>query len=100
MKLLEIADDIYQRALASMVYKLLVSMIYKLFDEKTRSGATPTSKAEVSVNEQLAEELHKPVFKKITRMLRRWGTLQNFFLAFTDELEKQLPIKKAVEVGQ
>ena len=29
-------------------------------------------------------------------MGRRW----NFFLAFTDELEKQIIIKKTVEVGQ
>ena len=40
--------DGYQRALASMVYKF--------FDKKTGSRA--------SVNEQLAEELHKPVTKK------------------------------------
>ena len=39
----------YQRALASM--------IYKIFDEKTGS--------EVSVNEELDEELHKPVIKNI-----------------------------------
>ena len=39
----------YQRALASM--------IYKFFDKKTRSG--------VSVNEQLAEESHKPVIKNL-----------------------------------
>ena len=32
-------------------------------------------------------------------MWRRWGTPQNFFLAFIDELEKQI-IKKTVEVGQ
>ena len=38
----------YQRALASMVYKF--------FDKKTGSG--------LSVNEQVAEELHKPVIKK------------------------------------
>ena len=31
-------------------------MVYKFFDKKTVSG--------VSVNEQLAEELHKPVTKK------------------------------------
>ena len=37
----------YQRALASI--------IYKSFDKKTGSG--------ISVNEQLAEELHKPVIK-------------------------------------
>ena len=41
----------YQRALASMVYKFL--------NKKTGSG--------VSVNEQLAEELHKPVTKKFKR---------------------------------
>ena len=29
-----------------------------------------------------------------------WGTTQNFFLAFTDELEKQIFIKKTVEAGQ
>ena len=43
--------DGYQRALASIVYKF--------FDKKTRSG--------VSVNEQLAKELHKPVIKKFER---------------------------------
>ena len=34
-------------------------MIYKFFDKKKISGA--------SVNEQLAEELHKPVTKKFKR---------------------------------
>ena len=33
-------------------------------------------------------------------MWSRWGTPQNFFLAFIDELEKQIIIKKTVEVGQ
>ena len=32
-------------------------MVYKFFDKKTGSGAG------ISVNEQLAEELHKPVTK-------------------------------------
>ena len=41
----------YERALASIVYKF--------FDKKTRS--------EVSVNEKLAKELHKPVIKKFKR---------------------------------
>ena len=40
--------DGYQRALTSIVYTF--------FDKKTGSG--------VNVNEQLAEELHKPVIKK------------------------------------
>ena len=38
--------------------------------------------------------------KKITHMQRRWDTPQNFFLAFIDEFEKQVIIKKTVEVGQ
>ena len=33
-------------------------------------------------------------------MWRRWGTPQNFFLAFNDELEKQINVKKTVEAGQ
>ena len=43
--------DGYQRALASMAYKF--------FDKKAVLG--------ISVNEQLAEELHKPVIKKFKR---------------------------------
>ena len=43
--------DGYQRALASI--------IYKSFDKKTGSG--------VSVNENLAKELHKSVIKKFNR---------------------------------
>ena len=38
--------------------------------------------------------------KKITHMERRWGTPQNFFFAFINELEKQIFIKKTVKVGQ
>ena len=37
--------------------RALASMVHEFFDEKTGSG--------LSVNEQLAEELHKPVIKKI-----------------------------------
>ena len=43
--------DGYQRTLASM--------LYKFFDKKTGSG--------ISANEQLAEELHKPVIKRFKR---------------------------------
>ena len=37
----------------------LASMVYKFFDKKTAIG--------ISVKEQLAEELHKPVTKKIQK---------------------------------
>ena len=39
-------------------------MFCQVFDRKTGSGEIATSKVGVSVNEQLAGELHKPNFKK------------------------------------
>ena len=42
-------------------------MVYKFFDKKKGSGVKAISKARVSVNEQLAEELHKPLIKKFKR---------------------------------
>ena len=47
--------DTYQRGLGSIVYNF--------FDKKTGSQATVTSKARVSVNEELAQELRKTVIK-------------------------------------
>ena len=40
------------------------------------------------------------IYKKKLHMWRRWGTPQNFFWAFIDELEKQIINKKTVEVDQ
>ena len=51
--------DGYQTALASM--------IYKFFDKKAGSRTIVTSRALVSINEALAEEVHKPLAKKIKR---------------------------------
>ena len=45
-------------------YRALASMVYNFFDKKTRSGAIATSKAGLSVNEKVPEELHEPVTKK------------------------------------
>ena len=39
--------------------KSISNMVYKFFDKKTGSG--------ISVNEELADELHKPVIKKFKR---------------------------------
>ena len=51
--------DGYQRGLASMVYKF--------FDKKTKgSGVTLANKSKPQ-NEQLAEELHKPIIRKFKR---------------------------------
>ena len=42
-------------------------MVYRFFGKKTGSGVIVTNKAGASVNEKLAEELHKPVIKKFKR---------------------------------
>ena len=39
------------------------------------------------------------VFKKLQTCEKGGGTPQNFFLAFTDELEQQMFIKKTVLMG-
>ena len=45
--------------------KRLASMVCKIFNKKTRSGAR--DKARVNVNEVLPQELHKEVIKKFKR---------------------------------
>ena len=40
-------------------------MVYKFFDKKSKgSGVTALTNKSVSQNQQLAEELHKPIIKK------------------------------------
>ena len=51
-------------------------MIYKFFDKKKISGA--------SVNEQLAEELHKPVTRKFKRKV---------YARFKDSIWQQIQLK-------
>ena len=62
--------DGYQRGLASMVYAFFDSKV-ALFDKKSKgSGVTAEPSAKhvntklASQNQQLAEELHKPIIKK------------------------------------
>ena len=42
-------------------------MVSNFVGKKTRSRAIATSKAGASVNEELAQELHKPMIKKFKR---------------------------------
>ena len=42
-------------------------MVCKFFNKKTGSGAIVTSKVGMSLIEELAEELHKPVIKKFKK---------------------------------
>ena len=43
----------------------LASMVYKFFDKKTGSEEKVTNKAGATVNEDLGQELHKPVIKNL-----------------------------------
>ena len=61
----------YQRTLASMVYRF--------FDKETGSGK--------SVNQQLAEELHKPVIKKLKRRKVYAGFKGNIWSSDLAEME-------------
>ena len=54
-------------------------MVYMFFDKKTGSG--------VSVNEQLAEELHKPVTKKVKRRKVYATFTDNIWAAYLAEME-------------
>ena len=72
----EIARNRYQRALANMVYKF--------FDKKVGSR--------MSVNEQLAEELYKPVTKKFKRRKFYTRFKDNIWAADLAEM-KSLPSK-------
>ena len=69
--------DGYQRELASMVYNF--------FEKKTGSGAMATSKARISIIEQLAAELHKPVIKKFKR--------RKFYARFKEIFGQQIYLK-------
>ena len=53
-------------------------MVYKFSDKKKGSGAIATSKAGIGVNEQLAEELHKLVIRKVKR--------RKFYARFKDNI--------------
>ena len=51
--------DGYQRGLASMVYKF--------FDKKTKGSGVTLTNISIPRNEQLAEELHKPIIRKLKK---------------------------------
>ena len=51
--------DGYQKGLASMVYKF--------FDKKTKGGGLTCTNKSMSPHEQLAEEQHKPIIRKLEK---------------------------------
>ena len=60
--------DGYQRGLASMVYKFFDKKSASVMDKSTKgSGITTLTNKSLSQNQQLAEELHKPVIKEFKK---------------------------------
>ena len=51
--------DGYQRGLASMVYRF--------FDKSTNGSSVTLANKSIPQNEQLAEELHKPIIRKFKK---------------------------------
>ena len=51
--------DRYQRG--------LVSMVYEFFDKKTKDSGVTLANKSIPQNEQLAEELHKPIIREFKR---------------------------------
>ena len=45
----------------------LASMVYKFFDKNTKNGGVTLANKSIPQNEQLAEELHKPIIRKFKR---------------------------------
>ena len=56
--------DVYQRGLASMVYKFFDSKVASSDKKSVGSGAKRVNTKITPQNEQLAEELHKPIIRK------------------------------------
>ena len=67
-KFKEIGDSryIYQNELDGY-QRGVTLMVYKYFDKKTSDGAVTS---EVMLNQELAEELHKPNIRKYTHLLK------------------------------
>ena len=59
--------DGYQRGLASMVYKFFDSKVASLDKKSVGSGAKRVNTKITPQNEQLAEELHKPIIRKFKK---------------------------------
>ena len=79
----------------------LIKILHRFTDlpDKQHGSAIVLSLEDKALDvDTIINRLNK-LFKNHTHV-RRWGTPQNFCFAFIDELEKQLFIKKTVEVGQ
>ena len=64
----DLKHDGYQRGLASMVYKFFDKKSASSADKSTKgSGVTALTNKSVSQNQQLAEELHKPIIRKFKK---------------------------------
>ena len=69
--------------------RTLASMVYKFFGKKTESG--------ISLNEQLAKELHKPIIQKFKRRKVYARFKENIWAADLPEMESLSSTNKNVK---
>ena len=66
--------------------------LFVIFKEKSNTCKEGGPQLRISFWYLLMNLKNKQLLKKITQMRKRWGTPQNFFLTFIEELEKQIII--------
>ena len=49
------------------IFRGLASMVHKFFDKKTKGSGVTLANKSIPQNEQLAEELHKPIIRKFKK---------------------------------
>ena len=64
------------------------------------SGLVYTKRIKIEILEDIRKKLVNISKKTHTHVKKVRAHLKNFFLAFIDELEKQIIVKRTVEVGQ
>ena len=76
--------DGYQRGLASMVYKFFDKKSTSLPDRSVSGGG---ANIEVKHNEQLPEELHKPIIRNFKKRTVYSGFRDNIWVADSDDMQ-------------
>ena len=85
--------------LALLGFKSLTffNFVNSCLDKKTGISAISTSQAETSVNEELAQELHKPLIQKFKRRKAYAGVRGNTWAADTAEMGSLFSFNRGVK---
>ena len=80
--------DGYQRELAYMVYKF--------FDKKTKGSGVTLANKSIPQNEQLAEELHKPIIRKFKKIKVYSAFKDNIWVADLADMQLKSKFNKGL----